>query len=217
MRVMAIATVVAFCVLAPASGGGVRESGNPASLCGFKRGEELLLTKEVRVVGRINDSLSETWACLRPGFRDSKRVRERGYRKRLRVERHGCRLDCEGRPEPPDLAVTGAYVAYAHGPCEAGRCAARMGVVNVKTARRAATVFERSNQVAGLAVAPSGTAVWIVGQTCCPATPPEVAGITVRGKELLFDKGDIDVSSLALTGQRLYWMRAGAQQTTVVP
>jgi hypothetical protein len=201
-RTTCLAVLLSVFVVAPV--GETANSGGPASRCGLRTAQTLVVTSDLRVVGKPwFSNYWKTFACFR------------GSRNRTLVERHPCdsHISCDQVSQPPDeIVVSRRYVGFAFGSCGPGPyCGVTVGTANVRSGRRQSLLADNERRhVAGLDITPTGTIVWGNDST--------INGLTLEGETLLFDSGpEVDPLSVALSGNRLYWMRAGEPQTAEVP
>jgi hypothetical protein len=124
-----------------------------------------------------------------------------------------------------DLTVRAPFLAYWDwGGIKADIGWSYIGVIDLRTGTKRITGTRRS--VLGLGLTPRGSVAWMdtgpSGDTVGYYPPNDTAYVQMLGAggkdSVLVDSGkDIDQTSFAVGGTRIYWMKGGAPQTATMP
>ena len=119
-----------------------------------------------------------------------------------------------------EFRLAGQFLAYGTYHCgrEHGSCDASVHVRNLRTWRHATFVrLPSGHPLVELVLNGDGKVAWSERIADRPEPPIQYHGAIVTadrsGRRVVDEHPDVDPTSLALTGDRLYWLRGGAAQT----
>lgn len=158
------------------------------------------------------------------------RVYTKYYRDFEEKDRYACLLQLDrrvrlGRWYPPDnswehfdhLEVAAPYIAFHDLTCFKADCdAAYVHVVDLRTG---AIRGDFAGNIGGLAVTKAGSAAWL-DWICGNQDSPCVRELdpTANFKSVILDSGrEIDGTSFAFGGRRVYWTKAGVPKSATLP
>ncbi len=194
IRLGSVGALVALALLAVTSLGVDAEARHASRLKCLTSGTTIDASNQVRLFQVGEDGDHELYACRLRG----RRVRPLGY-------------FVEARQGPDQATLAGRLVAFDYLTCSRDQLVSCSGTVSVfdvgkRRERLARTVPGR---VKSLVLTPSGVVAWI-------RTAPDSTAVSVLlkdGEHILATGNDIDPSSLARAGSRLYWLQAGTPRS----
>jgi hypothetical protein len=112
------------------------------------------------------------------------------------------------------VRLAGTHVAFDNASCSSTLCNGDIRSLDVRTGKlRRAYMRTGTGYAIDIEVTTTGAIAWTRSATTYGPREPEIRKLDAGGEAVVDRGADIDLSSLAVAGSRLYWTRADAPRS----